>query len=94
MGLGWCAALPALDAWRPRGLLVLLVLLIGLQAPFAAAEAFGPGGRHFEAVEPLLEAARNEAGTGATLLVKGSRFMRMERVADALAGSPRGHHAA
>lgn len=37
------AALPTLDAWRPRALLVILVLLIGVQAPFAAAEAFGPG---------------------------------------------------
>jgi len=47
--------------------------------------------RRFEA---LLEAARKEADGGATLLVKGSRFMRMERVADALAGSAGEHHAA
>ena len=60
----------------------------------AAAEAFGPGGRHFADVESLLEAARAEAGAGATLLVKGSRFMRMERVTDALAGTTGGHHAA
>jgi UDP-N-acetylmuramoyl-tripeptide--D-alanyl-D-alanine ligase len=60
----------------------------------AAATAFGAGARHFEAIEALLEAARAEAGAGATLLVKGSRFMRMERVADALAGAPGGHHAA
>jgi UDP-N-acetylmuramoyl-tripeptide--D-alanyl-D-alanine ligase len=60
----------------------------------AAAEAFGPGARHFTAVEALLDAARAEAAAGATLLVKGSRFMKMERVADALAGSGAGSHAA
>jgi UDP-N-acetylmuramoyl-tripeptide--D-alanyl-D-alanine ligase len=60
----------------------------------AAAEAFGAGARHFADVEALLEAARAEAAAGATLLVKGSRFMRMERVSDALAGTSGGHHAA
>jgi UDP-N-acetylmuramoyl-tripeptide--D-alanyl-D-alanine ligase len=60
----------------------------------AAAQAFGEGARHFSDVEPLLEAARAEAAKGATLLVKGSRFMRMERVTDALAGSAGGPHAA
>ena len=60
----------------------------------AAAEAFGPGGRHFPDVEELLEAARAEAAAGTTLLVKGSRFMKMERVADALAGPGGGAHAA
>ena len=61
----------------------------------AAAEAFGQGARHFQGVEALLEAARAEAAAGATILVKGSRFMKMERVADGLAGSSGGgHHAA
>ena len=70
--------------------------LLALGADSAAAvEAFGSGARHFTSVEPLLEAARAEALSGATLLVKGSRFMKMERVADALAGSwGGGHHAA
>ena len=50
-----------------------------------AAHAFGAGARHFLELPPLIEAAREEAEGGATLLVKGSRFMQMERVADALA---------
>lgn len=37
------AALPALDAWKPRALLGILVLLVGLQAPFAAAEVLNGG---------------------------------------------------
>ncbi len=37
------AALPALDAWKPRALLGLLALLVGVQAPFAAAEALNGG---------------------------------------------------
>jgi UDP-N-acetylmuramoyl-tripeptide--D-alanyl-D-alanine ligase len=60
----------------------------------AAVKAFGEGGRHFADVESLLEAAHAEARGGATLLVKGSRFMRMERVTDALAQSTGGSHAA
>jgi UDP-N-acetylmuramoyl-tripeptide--D-alanyl-D-alanine ligase len=49
-----------------------------------AADAFGAGAAHFADVEALAAAARAEAGNGATLLVKGSRFMRMERVVAAL----------
>ena len=56
-----------------------------------AAEAFGAGAQAFADVEPLLAAARREIAAGATLLVKGSRFMRMERVADALAGAGETH---
>jgi len=48
-----------------------------------AAAAFGPGARHFGQVEALL-AALTQGPAAASVLVKGSRFMRMERVAQAL----------
>ena len=52
-----------------------------------AAAAFGEGARHFDAIEPLIAAVAHEAQAGTTMLVKGSRFMRMERVVAALASS-------
>jgi len=53
-----------------------------------AVGGFGPGARHFASMEDLIEALRAHAGAGATLLVKGSRFMQMERAVAALAGAP------
>lgn len=46
----------------------------------AAAAAFGPAARHFTDVERLGEALESLLGPDVTVLVKGSRFMRMERV--------------
>ncbi len=45
-----------------------------------AVAGFGAGARHFESHESLASAAIDAATGGATVLVKGSRFMRMERV--------------
>ncbi|HEX7465373.1 MAG TPA: cyanophycin synthetase, partial [Usitatibacter sp.] len=56
-----------------------------------AVQAFGKGAAHFDDIDALTKAAQREAAGGAAILVKGSRFMRMERVADALAGKGDGH---
>jgi UDP-N-acetylmuramoyl-tripeptide--D-alanyl-D-alanine ligase len=67
------------------------LLSIGPLAEHAVA-AFGPGGEHFADVEALVSALRRDlaaAPSGSTtVLVKGSRFMRMERVVAALGGAP------
>ena len=50
----------------------------------AAAANFGEGGQHFQRIEDLVKALLAELEPQATVLVKGSRFMRMERVVDAI----------
>ena len=56
------------------------------------AAAIGSRARHFERVEDLL-AALPDAPSCASALVKGSRFMRMERVVAALRHEGSGHAA-
>jgi len=68
---------------RSRGVSDLLALG---DASRGAAEAFGVGGTHADSLEELLADLRDRATAGATVLVKGSRFMRMERVVAALTG--------
>ena len=65
-------------------------LLATGEASRKAVDAFGERGAHFDAIDELVAAALNEARAGVTLLVKGSRFMEMERVAEALATGGRG----
>ena len=52
----------------------------------AAVEAFGKNGRHFADHEALLAVLNQELehDLATTVLIKGSRFMRMERIAEAL----------
>lgn len=50
--------------------------------------AMASGGRHFEHIEQLVAAVRTHLGHCASVAVKGSRFMRMERVVEALTDAP------
>jgi UDP-N-acetylmuramoyl-tripeptide--D-alanyl-D-alanine ligase len=63
-----------------RGIERLLALGDATQASVAACA----GARHFADVDALISAVREEAKRGGSVLVKGSRFMRMERVVCAL----------
>jgi UDP-N-acetylmuramoyl-tripeptide--D-alanyl-D-alanine ligase len=64
------------------------LLALGEQSAQAAA-AFGAGAQHLETIEALIEATREAMSAIApvTVLVKGSRFMRLERVIAAVAVS-------
>jgi UDP-N-acetylmuramoyl-tripeptide--D-alanyl-D-alanine ligase len=70
---------------RERGVSALFA--IGQMVRDAVA-AFGPGAIHSADVDGLVQALRPRLGPASTVLVKGSRFMRMERVIQALAAAP------
>jgi UDP-N-acetylmuramoyl-tripeptide--D-alanyl-D-alanine ligase len=55
------------------------LLCLGEQSA-EAVRAFGPGAMHFERIEELLAEIEVALGPDVTVLVKGSRFMKMERV--------------
>ncbi len=73
---------------RERGIERLLCLGDATRATISAFGARGEQARHYGDVEALVQALRPIACGGATVLVKGSRFMRMERVVRALTGAP------
>jgi UDP-N-acetylmuramoyl-tripeptide--D-alanyl-D-alanine ligase len=49
-----------------------------------AARDFGPGARHFTRLEDLLAEVESALAPDVTVLIKGSRFMQMERVVEKL----------
>jgi len=75
---------------RARGIERLLAL--GELAAHAA-RAFGEGGRHFSRIEDLLAEIEHALAPGLTVLVKGSRFMHMERVVQRFEASAAGGRA-
>ncbi len=73
-------------------------LKLGLEGLFTlgplsahAAQAFGAGGLAFNSYEALVASLKPHLATGMTVLVKGSRSSRMERVVAALINSPAGN---
>ena len=69
---------------RERGIDALLALG---ELAREAVVAYGAGGAHFDGIDALLETLRARLNAATTVLVKGSRFMRMERVVQALAAA-------
>jgi len=65
--------------------------LLGESCAHAAA-AFGEGARRYAELDALLAELEPGLARGVTVLVKGSRFMRMERVVQALTGAQAGGH--
>ncbi len=70
------------------------VLLCFGEAARETAAAFGTGALHCADLDALVGAARAAATPSASVLVKGSRFMRMERVVKALGNGRNGADAA
>lgn len=59
-----------------------------------AVHDFGEGAMHFTSVESLIETLKKQLSPTTTVLVKGSRFMKMERVSNAITEPENTIHAA
>lgn len=60
------------------------------EASQQAVRNFGEGARHFKTLESLVQAVVADMDKDTTVLVKGSRFMKMERVVEALEAAASG----
>jgi UDP-N-acetylmuramoyl-tripeptide--D-alanyl-D-alanine ligase len=76
---------------KARGVASLFAL--GAASVHAVA-AFGEGARHFADADTLLASLREVIDARTTVLVKGSRFMQMFRVVEALTGKSPGNASA
>ncbi len=60
------------------------LMTIGEQSQ-KASQAYGGSAQHFESISELQATLQNELKEGVTCLIKGSRFMLLDKLADALA---------
>lgn len=59
-----------------------------------AGQQFGCGARHFEDLDALQQTLKQDLGSDVTCLIKGSRFMQLDKLADRLAQEGEGNAAA
>jgi UDP-N-acetylmuramoyl-tripeptide--D-alanyl-D-alanine ligase len=80
----------ACDLHRTIGEAARLLKLDGLltlgELSRCASDAYGQGAQHFNDMETLLDSLENRLDADVTILVKGSRFMHMERIVNRLEG--------
>ncbi|WP_298214354.1 UDP-N-acetylmuramoyl-tripeptide--D-alanyl-D-alanine ligase [Acidovorax sp.] len=67
-----------------------LLFALGAQSVHAVS-AYGSGARHFNDMGVLLDAVRQALLTVGSVLVKGSRFMKMEQVVEAIVAATQPH---
>ncbi|MFW5426604.1 MAG: UDP-N-acetylmuramoyl-tripeptide--D-alanyl-D-alanine ligase, partial [Methylophagaceae bacterium] len=63
---------------------VTRLMTIGEQSQ-RASQAYGARAQHFDSISELQATLQNELKEGVTCLIKGSRFMQLDKLADALA---------